>query len=187
MTTVNIVEGFEKIYEIMKTCIETEMQEGGLLEDVETFIPIYHTERGVDEPCIWMTQHPTTASRQADISQTIELITPFEFDCVVYDIEMEDSESAGQNLANRIILAILKNYLTVQSSITEGKRLIKSIQLETYYPVGEVSIAGKSDRVPATGVILNVVHVVNWVYCCKQIQNTTPTVRNNDNQNDNDQ
>jgi len=179
--TVNIVDGFEKIYTIMKTCIETEMQEGGILEDVETFIPIYHSDRGVDEPCIWMTQHPTTANRQADISQTMELITPFEFDCVVYEVDMEDSEAAGQNLANRVILAILRNFLQVQRTVTGGKRIIKNIELETYYPAGEVTIQGKSERVPATGVILNVRHVVNWVACCRQIQ-TTPSNTENENQ-----
>ena len=166
----NIVDGFEAIHNIMKTCIETEIVENGLLEDVETFIPIYHNESGVDEPCIWMVQHPTVPRKQADISQTIELITPFEFDCVVYDKDLEDSDEAGQNLANRVILSILRNYLRVQSEVTQGRKLIKNIQLQTYYPVGEVNIQGKSERVPATGVILNVIHVVNWVSCCKTIK-----------------
>lgn len=166
----NIIDGFEQIQQIMINCIKIEMEkEDGLLSDVETFIPIYYEEKGVEEPCIWMTQHPTTASRQADISQTMELVTPFEFDCVVYESELEDSVTASQNLTNRVILAILRNYLQVQSEITEGKRLIRTITLETYYPVGEVNIQGKSDRVPATGVILNVNHIVNWKLCCKQI------------------
>ena len=137
----NIVEGFEQIQQIMINCIKTEMEkENGLLSDVETFIPIYYDEKGVEEPCIWMTQHPTTASRQADISQTMELVTPFEFDCVVYKSELEDSVTASQNLTNRVILAILRNYLQIQSEITDGKRLIRTITLETYYPVGEVRI-----------------------------------------------
>lgn len=168
--SVNIVDGFEQIHTIMRTCIETEIKPGGLLEDVEMFIPIYYNEDGVDEPCIWMTQHPTTSNRQADITQTMDLTTPFEFDCVVYESELEDSEAAGQNLANRVIMAVLKNYLQVQSTVTNGKRLIKKIDLATYYPVGQVSIKGKSERVPATGVILNVVHTVNWVICCRDYQ-----------------
>ena len=167
--TVNIVDGFEQIHKIMKCCIETEMTNNGLLSDVETFIPIYYNEEGVEEPCVWMVQHPTTVSRQADITQTIDLITPFEFDCVVYESDLVDANEAGQNLANRVILSILRNYLTVQSTVTNGKRLIKRIDLQTYYPVGEVNVQGKSDRVPATGVVLNVVHTVNWTMCCRQI------------------
>lgn len=167
--TVDIVTGFETIHNIMSTCIKQEMQEGGLLEDVETFIPIYHNESGVDEPCVWMTQHPTTAEKPADISNIIDLITPFEFDCVVYEPELEDSERAGQNLAYRVILSILKNFLQVQHNII-GKRIILRIDFQTYYPVGEVNIEGKSDSVPGTGVILNVIHRVNWQMRCKKIK-----------------
>ena len=168
--TVNIVDGFENINLIMKQCIQNEMESGGLLEDVETFIPIYHNEAGVEEPCIWMTQHPTTVDKGADISDTLHLKTPFEFDCVVYESDLEDAELAGQNLANRVILSIVRNWLTAQSEVL-GKRIIRRIELETYYPVGQVAIQGKSDHVPATGVILNVIHVVNWKQCCKNLEN----------------
>lgn len=167
--SVNIVDGLEAVNQIMKGCIQKEMEPGGLLEDVETFIPIYHNESSVDEPCIWMTQHPTVADRQADLSQTMDLITPFEFDCVVYENDLEESEHSGQNLATRVILAIIRNFVLVQGEL--NKRVIKKIELETYYPVGQVQIQGKSDRVPATGVILNVIHTINWKMCCKNLDN----------------
>lgn len=165
----SIKDGFEKINQIMKCCIEKEICPDGLLEDVETFIPIYHNESGVDEPCIWMVQHPTTAKKQADITQTVELVTPFEFDCVVYESDLEESNTAGQNLANRVLLSIVRNWITAQNDVSPGKRLIKNIEFETYYPVGRINIQGKSDRVPATGVILNVIHGINWQLCCKKL------------------
>jgi hypothetical protein len=177
----NIVDSFESIYAIMTGCIEKEMVQDGILSDVETFIPIFHNESTVEEPVIWMTQHPTHAEKQADISRQVELITPFEFDCAVYKSELEEAELASQNLATRVILAITKNFTCVQKEVV-GRRIIKKIGLETYYPVGTVEIKGKSDRVPATGVVLNVIHVVNWVVCCKQLENT-----NNDNNDDDNQ
>lgn len=165
-----IKQSFKSIYEIMKTCIEKEMVPDGILADVNTFIPIYHHESVVDEPVVWMTQHPTTAERQPDISKTMDLITPFEFDCAVYDSELEKSELASQELATRVVLAITKNFQMVQNEIV-GTRIIKRIGLEIYYPVGDVEIRGKSDRLPATGVVLNVVHTINWMMCCKNLQN----------------
>ncbi len=168
--TVNIKTGFEKLDQIMNCCITTEMSEGGLLEDVETFVNTYYEEGSVDEPVIWMTQHPTTANRQADISQTMELVTPFEFDCGVYDVEIEDANRLSQNLANRVILAVLKNWQTAQAQAIPGKRMIKNITLETYSPIGYVDVTGKSDKVPVTGVILNVHHIVNWSMCLKQLE-----------------
>ena len=172
--TVNFTDGLERVTQIMRGCIQKEIGDDGLLGDVETFIPIYHHETKVEEPCIWMTQHPTTCERQADISRTMDLITPFEFDCVVYEDDLEDSEYASQNLTTRVILSIVRNYQIVQMELFQ-KRIIKNITLDTYYSVGEIQIQGKSDRVPATGVILNVTYPVNWKMCCKELNN------NNDN------
>jgi hypothetical protein len=167
---VNILTGFEKINQIINECINREMTTDGLLEDVETYVNTYYNDGQVDEPVVWVTQHPTTASRQADISQTMELTTPFEFDCGVYEVDLEDANMASQNLANRVILSILRNWQTVQSELLPQQRMIKNITLDRYSPMGYVTVTGKSDKVPVTGVILNVNHIVNWTLCCRQLQ-----------------
>ncbi len=169
--TVNILIGFEKINEIINECITREITTDGLLEDVETFVNTYYEEGSIDEPVIWITQHPTTANRQADISQTMELTTPFEFDCGVYDNDIEDANMQSQNLANRVILSVLRNWQTVQAELLPGQRMIKNITLNRYSPLGYVNVKGKSDRVPVTGVVLDVNHIVNWSLCCKQLNN----------------
>ena len=169
--TVNILTGFEKINQIINCCITREMTENGLLADVETFVNTYYEEGSIDEPVIWITQHPTTAGRQADISQTMELTTPFEFDCGVYDNDIEDANMQSQNLANRVILSVLRNWQTVQAETLPGQRMIKNITLNRYSPLGYVNVTGKSDRVPVTGVVLDVNHIVNWSLCCKQLNN----------------
>ena len=176
--TVNILTGFEKIQQVMSTSIKREITENGLLSDVETFYPCYYEEGGVDEPVVWLTQHPSRANRQADISQTMELTTPFQITAGVYEVELEDAYIASQNLANRAILAVLKNWLPVQAEIME-KRTIKSITLDTYTPMGYLDVKGKSDKVAMTGVILNVNHIVNWSMCCRQLLQN-----NNDNGDD---
>lgn len=169
--TVSILTGFEKINQIINCCITQEMTENGLLSDVETFVNTYYNEGQVDEPVVWITQHPTTASRQADISQTMDLTTPFEFDCGVYDVDIEDANMQSQNLANRVILSVLKNWQTVQAQVTPEQRMILNITLDKYSPMGYVQVTGKSDKVPVTGVILNVNHRVNWTLCCRQLNN----------------
>ena len=168
---VNILTGFEKVNTIIKGCITAEMVEDGILEDVETFINTYFNEGNVDEPVVWITQHPTTVQKNADISKTLLLKTPFEFDCGVYEREIEDANTSSQNLCNRVILSILKNWQTVQNELLPGQRMIRNIELETYSPMGYVQVTGKSDKVPITGVILNVYHIINWQQCCRQITN----------------
>lgn len=168
---VNILTGFEKVNTIINGCITAEMVEDGILEDVETFVNTYFNEGNVDEPVVWITQHPTTVEKGADIGQTLLLKTPFEFDCGVYEVDLEDANTSSQNLCNRVILSILKNWQTVQSEELPNNRMIRNITLDRYSPMGYVQVKGKSDKVPITGVILNVYHVVNWQQCCRQITN----------------
>jgi hypothetical protein len=169
---VNILTGFEKINTIINKCITNEITEGGILSDVETFINTYYNEGQVEEPVVWITQHPTTVERNPDISKTALLNTPFEFDCGVYEKEIEDANTSSQNLCNRVILSILKNWQTVQAEELPGQRMIRNIELEAYSPMGYVDVEGKSDKVPITSVVLNVYHVINWQQCCRQINQT---------------
>ena len=165
--TVNIVSGFENLFLIMKECIETEMTDNGLLNDVETFIPVYLEEDRVEEPVVWMYQMETTPLRQADISSTMELQTPFQFNCAIYESDIEESNTSCQNLACRVVLAILNNWQRVQSDLLPGNRMIRNITLDRYYPLGTIEVNGKSERLPVIGVRLNVNHVINWKLCCR--------------------
>ena len=168
--TVSIVSGFENIYSIMKGCIEAEMTTTGLLKDVETFIPVYLDEEHVEEPVVWMYQLETMPSRGADISQTMELTTPFQFNCALYEREIEDANTNCQNLACRVVLSILNNWQTVQSEVLPGNRMIRNITLDRYYPLGTIEVNGKSERLPVIGVRLNVNHIINWRMCCRTVE-----------------
>ena len=170
--TVNILTGFEKINTIINKCITDEITPDGILSDVETYINTYYNEGQVEEPVVWITQHPTTVEKNADISKTVYLKTPFEFDCGVYEKEIENANTSSQNLCNRVILSILKNWQTIQAEELPQNRMIYNISLDTYSPMGYVNVTGKSDKVPITGVILNVYHIINWQQCCRQINQT---------------
>jgi hypothetical protein len=116
-----------------------------------------------------MYQHEARSGRQPDISGTMDLTIPFQFNCAVYEKEIEDANTSTQNLATRVILSICKNWQTVQSTILPGQRLIKNITLETFYPMGTVDVNNKSERLPVVAVILNVNIIINWKLCCKNL------------------
>lgn len=164
----NIVVGMETLQTILAGCIEAEMTEDGLLGDVQTFKRIYLEEEHIDEPFIWMYQHETRPNRQADISRTMELTTPFQFNCAVYEPELEDANESTMNLATRVILAVQRNWQTIQNQELPGQRLIRNITLETFYPLGTVDVNNKSERLPVIAVVLNVNHIIDWRLCCKQ-------------------
>lgn len=167
--TVNIVSGFENVYKVLKQSIEAEITPTGLLKDVETFIPVYLEEENVEEPVVWMYQMETTPVRQADISQTMQLSTPFQFNCAFYESDIEDANTSCQNLACRVVLAILNNWQTQQNTLLPGERMITNITLDRYYPLGTIQVNGKSERLPVIGVRLNVLHKINWKMCCRTI------------------
>ena len=164
----NIVVGMETLQTILAGCIEAEMTSDGLLSDVNTFKKIYLEEEHIDEPFIWMYQHETRPNRQADISRTMELTTPFQFNCAVYEPELEDANESTMNLATRVILSVQKNWQTIQNQELPGQRLIRNITLETFYPLGTVDVNNKSERLPVIAVVLNVNHIIDWRLCCKQ-------------------
>lgn len=165
----SLITGLESITKTIKTCITNENASGGLLEDVEDIITVYNNEDGVEEPAVWMVQHPTTAVKNVDLRQQLTLESPFEFVCIEYDEDPEKAEEKSQNLATRVALSVLKNYQSVQSELGYT-RTISKIEFNTYRPVGEISVVGKSEKVPVTGIILNVIHVVNWMNCCRQLE-----------------
>jgi len=164
----NIVIGMETLQNILAGCIEAEMTEDGLLSDVQTFKRIYLEEEHIDEPFIWMYQHETRPNRQADISRTMELTTPFQFNCAVYEPELEDANESTMNLATRVILSVQRNWQTIQNQELPGTRLIRNITLETFYPLGTVDVNNKSERLPVVAAVLNVNHIIDWRLCCKQ-------------------
>ena len=101
----------------------------------------------------------------------MELTVPFEFDCGVYDQDLDTSNMASQNLANRVIMSILNNWQTIQGQQLPNRRLITKITLQTYSPVGYVNVTNKSDKVAVTGVILNVNIKLNWQQCYQLMNN----------------
>lgn len=167
----NILTGLEAVPEIMHECILTENNPDGILHDVEQIITTDNNENGVNEPCIWINQHPTIVApnSKTTLSNDITLLTPFEFVCIEYDPDDEISAKKGQNLASRVVLAISKNYQRIQKEQGYGERVIHDLQFYMFYPVGKVQILGKSEKVPATSVTLNVLHRIEWLKCCKRM------------------
>ena len=58
-------------------------------------------EDGIEEPAIWIVQHPTIAEEKVNLSQKLRLRSPFEFVCIEYDNDPEIAEIKSQNLATR--------------------------------------------------------------------------------------
>ena len=165
----NLITGLESITETIKECIKRENVTNGLLEDVEDIITVYNNENGVETPGVCMVQHPTTPVDRVDLRQQLTLSSPFEFVCIEYDEDPEKAEMKSQNLATRVGLSVLKNYQTVQWELY-NTRTITKIEFDTYRPVGEISVVNKSEKVPVTGIILDVIHIINWENCCKRLQ-----------------
>ena len=162
----NIVEGPARVTQLMKDCITAEMTEGGLLEDVNTFIPSYKFNEEIEEPAIGIFEQETVPVVSGTLSKKIELQTPFEFICIVYDDEdIEQSEIKGKNLACRVAASIAKNF----SRITiDGKSVpILKPTIESIYPVGTVEVQDKGEEAVATSIRIRINYYVDWLVCMR--------------------
>lgn len=161
----NIVEGLAAVSQIVKRCIRDEMCEGGLLEEVNTFIPSYREEEVIDEPAIWLYEDVTTVVEgDGRLSKQVKLRTPFEFVCLVYnEDDLEESELKGKELAGKVAAAIGKNFRRVDDN---GNQISSKPVLEGFYPYGAVNINEQSDEIVVTSVRINIDYTVNWVISC---------------------
>ena len=182
----NILTGLAAVTKIIKECVHVENVPDGLLEDVQSIINVANNEEGVDEPCIWIVQHPTVPekSAKATISRTIDLSTTFEFVCIEYDPDPETAELKSQDLAARVVLSLMRNFQQIQSIY--GGRVIKRSEFNMFYPVGEVAVQGKREKVPVTSVSINVLHRIDWLNCCKRKNDGINEENENNENNDND-
>ena len=160
----NIVEGPVKVTQLIKKCITDEMVEGGLLEDVNTFIPSYRFDDEIEEPAIGLFEQETTPVTDGTLSNKIEFTTPFEFICIVYDDEdMEQSEIKGKELAGRVAASIARNFTRKDN---EGNNVsIKKPVIEAISPVGTVSVQDKSEEAVATSIRIKINYYVDWLIC----------------------
>jgi len=157
----NLVKNGAEITSAVKSCIRNEMVNDGLLSDVETFIPSYRLDEDMDLPAVWLFEHPTTRVESKHALSSIYLTTPFEFVCVVYDDDIEQSEIKGKDLAWRVGETILKN----KHKVIEGRRIFQNVTFRTLYPVGEVQLEGLNTKIPATSIILDIEYLVDWLKC----------------------
>lgn len=151
----------------VKAYLEREMRSGGLLEDVETLIPSVNSDVPVDPPAVWIVQHPTVQWNRdkTNLSNKITLSVPFEFVCVEYSDDLEEAELLGISLATRVGSSLMKNFNKVKVDKEMPNRFFHKLEFETLYPVGEVTVVGKSERIPATSIIFNFIYVVDWLKC----------------------
>lgn len=162
----NIIDGPAKVTQLMKDCIAAEMVDDGFLEDVNTFIPSYRFDEEIEEPCIGLFEHETTPVIDGTLSAKIELQTPFEFICIVYDdADIEQSEIKGKDLAGRVAASIAKNF---QRTDKDGNKIpVKKPVIEAIYPVGTVEVQDKGEEAVATSVRIRINYYVNWLICMK--------------------
>lgn len=163
----NFVTVTSLVPKTIKAYLEHEMEKGNLLEDVETLISSVNADVPVDPPCVWIVQHPTVqwSKDKSNLSNKITLEVPFEFVCVDYDDDLENAEIRGINLASRVGSALMKNLNKIKIDESIPDRLFYKIDFQTLYPVGEVQIDGKAQRIPATSIVFNFIYVIDWLKC----------------------
>jgi len=168
MAILDFIEGPAEVTRMIKKCITSEMVPDGLLSDVETFVPTYRMDEILDEPLIWLFEHETipAGGKSGRLTGKLLITTPFEFVCVVYDDDdIEEAELASKQLACRVAVSVVKNIKRLNEN---NDTILNNLKFDALYPVGTVSVQGKSEKAPATSIRLIVEYYVDWSMCCKK-------------------
>lgn len=165
--TYNIIDGFAAPTRAIKAYLTAERVEGGFLEDIETLKVGQKSTEPVDTPCVWMVKHPTVPNDagKGNLSQTMMMKLSVEFVCIEYDPDPETAAAKAENLATRVVASILKNFNLVKSQPDDPNRIFQFIHFNEFIPDGEVDVAGKSESVPCSSVILDFIFPINWLKC----------------------
>lgn len=143
----------EEITDAIKAIIRSEIKDDGLLHDVVMFIPSFRLEDDFDLPLVWLHEHPTTLVKDTvNFNSVLQVVTPYEFVCACFDEDIGVAEIDCKNLAWRVGKTLLKN----RRATLDGKPIFNNIQFKTMYPVGEIEIQSKLNRVSATSIIFDI-------------------------------
>lgn len=156
----------ENILEIVEDCLNYEKESPeGLLNHVKTIIPTYNNEYGIEEPAIWIVEHPITRKSNDNLSQELTLISTMEFVCVEWDKDPKIAEKKARKLASTVALSIKRNYRRIQYE-KFNDRLIVNVLFNTLHPVGEIDVEGKTKKTPVAGIVLDFEFDVDWENYC---------------------
>ena len=161
----DIVKQTDVVTRNIKYYLEQENQENGLLSDVETIIRSYNSDEPIDTPCVWINKQETVPSGKNNLSNLQELKTTYEFVCIDYDEDLEIAQDKSENLAARVLGAILRNYNQIREE-TDPLRIFQRVDLKNL-TVGSIPIRGKLDGIPASSVTLDFTYNIDWLKCRK--------------------
>lgn len=164
----NLVASVDLVTKAVNAYITHEKEaKEGLLRSVEEIIPYTYNDTPLEPPVVWIVQHPTITSPdyKKGINNRNYLQTTFEFVCVEYDEDLQTSIEKGQKLATLVGQSIMKNFNKIAIGDDEIKHIFTKVEFNTLYPVGEVSIANKAKRVPATSIVFDFTFEIDWLKC----------------------
>ena len=162
----DIVKQTDVVTRNIKYYLEHENQENGLLSDVETIIRSYNSDEPIDTPCVWINKQETVPSGKNNLSNLQELKTTYEFVCIDYDEDLEIAQDKSENLAARVLGAILRNHNQIREQETDPLRIFQRVDLKNL-TVGSIPIRGKLDGIPASSVTLDFTYNIDWLKCRK--------------------
>lgn len=165
--SLNIIKGMDTVSRNVKNYIKVETESGRLLDDVETVIYSVQSDIPVDPPCVWIVEHPTIPYENNNLSHIQRVSTTFEFVCVEYDDDLEQAQIKGENLATRVGASILKNFNKITDNPNDPLRLFDKVLFKALYPVGEVTVTDKQEKIPATSIIFEFIHSIDWLKCMR--------------------
>ena len=165
-----VVKGMKAVRAAVNEYILMECKENGVLSDVAEVITTQRVENPVTPPFIWIYKLMTVPYDDMKGNRTQYLKSSYQLICGYYDEDLGIGEENAEDLTYRAVACIQKHFNSKRIPYFEDRpyeRIFTSngLQVSTIYPVGDVEVRGKSDRVPCCAVDIDFIHRIDWNLC----------------------
>lgn len=158
----NLISPLEMIYETITWLIKQEIQQDGLLSDVEMFLSEANTKDHIRAPLVWFDKQAITDEDLYD-SEHSTLSVPFNIVCavdIVNDIEYAERETL--NFASRCVTSLYRNFLKAHPTYSDYVEIV-SLDVTMVDPNGTFQIMNKTKLMPAARLEVTCRVQVNWM------------------------
>lgn len=177
----------EVIQQYIKNLVLQEVNNEGLLSDVQSTKTLFKDLTITEVPSIWIYLGNWNIEEETinKNNSRATLVYEVEISVICNLPELEDSDVQATSIQSRIVESIIKNW----------KRLIHKemniqnpgINIETGYDDGRLRVANKQTRVVIKGILTRFRFTLDWIRCIKEQNNiiTDNAEQNNDETNNN--
>ena len=164
----NMITPLEHIETYIKNSILDEIKEDGLLSDIKSTKTTFKDFKITEVPSVWIYLGDWTIEEEAvnRNNSRATLVYNVEISVICNKPDVYESDSQATSIQARIVESVIKNWKRVINKDMNLQNL--SINFQTGYNDGRLTVVNKQQKVVIKGVILQFKFLLDWIRCIEK-------------------